>query len=133
MRKISGKRYCRGKSPGFAIPKGKTPDIPLPRTIPAHQTLPIPPQPAHGRVTGSNLHQIQGVDWKGLWRVLSEPARQMPGLLCALCMVARSGTLRGRYIRVTAVQAEMVLGLVMVFGLAMMAWVIPIVIRFVRG
>jgi hypothetical protein len=83
-------------------------------------------------IPGANRHQIDPVDFKREWvRVgvmLGAYWVQVIRLLISLCRVAACGTKRGRFIRVTSFQAEVVLLLVVAWVITMICYVIVIVL-----
>ena len=118
MRKYAGKRYTKGSKGGMVIPMSNPP--------PEAQAAPKPllHTPEH-TIPRANKHLFRKDDeWARVWTTVKVIPDQLLYLMVRLVDVAKRGTGRGRYIRVTVVQAELVLGLILVFALSCICWVV---------
>ena len=117
MKKHAGKRYARGKfKAAFVIPPA-----PEEKEGVGHE----PMDRAVVRVRREQGFRLRrDGEWGQVWGVVKTVPRQMGVLCLGLVGVAKQGTAEGRWVRVTPLQAEMVLGMHLVFAISFVCWVI---------
>ena len=112
MKKLTHKRH------GSKLPLPK----PLPKPVYVPETV---PEPVHAPVQPiRRLRRPPVSEWQQVWRICKKVPLHIKDLCHKLIIVAKHGTKHGRYIRVSSLQAEIVLGMFLVYTLSTLAWII---------
>ncbi len=119
-KKVRSKSYTKGAKGGYTVPMADTGAEVVAVSSPLHP---------YDKVTGVGRSRfVRDDSWNRAWQIIRSVPGQILSLSFKLVSTAKYGSARGRYIRITPLQSEIVLGMGLVFTVAILCYIIGLFI-----
>jgi hypothetical protein len=118
-KKVRSKSYTKGAKGGYTVPMADT----------GGEVAVSSPLHPYDRVTGVGRSRfVRDDSWNRAWPIIRSVPGQILSLSFKLVSTAKYGSARGRYIRITPLQSNIVLGMGLVYTIAIICYIIDLFI-----